>query len=153
MSTSAKILLLSAIFAVCLASLTHQGTPLYSLRYYSTSTKNDLYQVQNVTFYQNVTASELVTIQACGVIQFDDPIFDIVEEVYVQGRYDIETTGSPYSWTATIPVQTTSNPSSPFCFNYTAYLPDLNQTRVDILLTPTSIMGWTMGGVAVILKS
>jgi len=89
-------MLISAIFAVCLASLNNQGAPLYSPRHYSTSTKNDLYQVQNVIFYQNVTVQEFVTIQTCGAVQFDDPIFDIVEEVYVQGRYDLET-GSPSS--------------------------------------------------------
>ncbi len=144
MLTSTRLLFLSAIFAVSLASLGN-------LKYYSTSTKDDLYQVQNVTFYQNTTIHGLFTIQTCGAVQFDDPMFDIVEEVYVQGRYDLQT-GSPFSWTATLPIQTTSNPDLPFCFNYTTFLPDLKLTRVDILLTPTSIMGWTMGGVMVVLK-
>lgn len=101
----------------------------------------------NVTVKQNLHVKEVTTLSACGNVA-SAGWFTTFNHLEVNGSI-----GADYTWNNTVPYDGIASTGGVFCLNYTTYIPDLNETRVNVSILAIDNYGYQVGCIDILLKN
>jgi len=100
-----------------------------------------------VTIKQNPNVEEVVTLSACGGVA-SAGWYTTFNHLQVTGRI-----GTGYTWNTTVPYHYIESTGGHFCFNYTTYIPDMNQTQVNVSILAIDDYSYQVGCIDILLNN
>ena len=102
---------------------------------------------RNVTVKQNRHVKEVTTLSACGNVA-SAGWYTTFNHLELNGSV-----GADYTWNNTVPYDGIEVTGGVFCLNYTTYIPDLNETRVNVSILAIDNYGYQVGCIDILLKN
>jgi len=102
---------------------------------------------RNVTVKQNHHVKEVTTLSACGNVA-SAGWYTTFNHLEVNGSI-----GADYTWNSTVPYDGIEVTGGVFCLNYTTYIPDMNQTQVNVSILAIDNFNYQVGCIDILLKN